>query len=188
MTEIPAKAPKKVKEKRQTPQERLEAMRYNHMMYGPTEGELKMTPKKVDYGASFLKHPKFQSLMAAFKNGTSFKFDITADGHVISIDTDGSHISFGDKVLCYSRPLNKHEDNLILDRTSLIQLQTKDPVIHLIFAVLRSFPELDGPELQYQHHRLYLGNDALESSYVEQSSNPLMGAYKHNKVHERIRK
>jgi hypothetical protein len=187
MTENPGKAPKKVKEKKQTPQERLEAMRYNHMMYGPTDGELKMNPKKVDFGGSFLKHPKFQSLMTAFKNGTAFKFDITANSKLFSIATDGSHISFDGKVLFYSRALNKYEDNLLLDRGTAIQLQTTDAVVHLVFAVLRSLPELGEPQLSYMHHKLYHGNGSLETGSVDQGSNLLMGPYKHNKTHEKIK-
>jgi hypothetical protein len=187
MTGNSDKAPKKVKERKQSPQERLEAMRYNHMMYGPTEGELKLNPKKVDFGASFLKHPKFQSLMTAFKNGTAFKFDITASGKISTIDTDGSHISFDGKVLFYSRALNKYEDNLLLDRGSAVQLQTTDAVVHLLFAVLRSLPELGEPQFSYLHHKLYHGTGSLETSSTEQGSNVLVGPYKHNKTHEKIR-
>jgi len=186
MTGNPEKAPKKIKEKKQTPQERLEAMRYNHMMYGPTEGELKLVPKKIDFGASFLKHPKFQSLITAFKNGTAFKFDVTANARMFSIDTDGSHISFDGKVIFYSRPLNKYEDNLLVDRASAIQLQSTDAAVHLVFAVLRSFPELGEPQIQYLHHKFYHGAGTLETSANEQS-NLLIGPYKHNKTHERIR-
>lgn len=187
MTENPEKAPKKIKDKKQTPQERLEAMRYNHMMYGPTEGELKNNPKKIDYGASFLKHPKFQSLITAFKNGTAFKFDVTANLKIYSITTDGSHISFDSKLIFYSRPLNKYEDNLLLDRAAAIQLQTADAAVHLVFAVLRSFPELGEPQIQYLHHKFYHGNSTLESGSGEMGSNLLIGPYKHNKTHERTR-
>jgi len=187
MTGNSDKAPKKVKERKQSPQERLEAMRYNHMMYGPTEGELKLNPKKVDFGASFLKHPKFQSLMTAFKNGTAFKFDITASGKISTIDTDGSHISFDGKVLFYTRPLNKYEDNLLLDRAVAIQLQATDAVVHLVFAVLRSFPELGEPQLLYLHHKFYHGTATLESGAADQGSNLLIGPYKHNKTHERTK-
>ena len=187
MTGNTEKAPKKVKEKKQTPQERLEAMRYNHMMYGPTEGELKMAPKKIDFGASFIKHPKFQSLMTAFKNGTAFKFDITANGKISTIATDGSHITFDAKVLFYARPLNKYEDNLLLDRGSAVQLQSTDAVVHLVFAVLRSLPELGEPPLSYLHHKFYQGTGSLETSATDQGSNILIGPYKHNKTHEKTR-
>jgi hypothetical protein len=187
MAELPAKAPKKIKEKRQTPEERLEALRYNHMMYGPTEGEQKLTPKKIDYGVSYLKHPKFQSLIKAFKNGTTFKFDINANGKLFSIDTDGSHISFNGKVLCYSRPLNRYEDNLLLDRASAIGFQTNDAVVHLIFAVLRSFPEIDESQLVFQRKAFYHGNETLEVGAEAQGPNLLLGAFKHTKFHERVK-
>jgi len=187
MTGNTEKAPKKVKDKKQTPQERLEAMRYNHMMYGPTDGELKMTPKKIDFGASFIKHPKFQSLMTAFKNGTEFKFDITANSKIFTIATDGSHITFDGKVVFYARPLNKYEDNLLLDRGSAVQLQTTDAVVHLVFAVLRSLPELGEPALSYLHHKFYHGTGSLETSATDQGSNLLIGIYKHNKTHEKTR-
>jgi hypothetical protein len=62
MADTPTKAPKKEKVQRQSAEDRLAALRYNHMMYGPTEGEAKLTPKKVNYGAPFLKHPKFMWL------------------------------------------------------------------------------------------------------------------------------
>lgn len=187
MTELPEKAPKKVKEKKQTPQERLEAMRYNHMMYGRTEGEMKMTPKKIDYGTPYLKHPKFQNLMSAFKRGSEFKFDVTAEGKIITIATDSSHITFDGKTIYYARPLNKHEDTLFLDRATSIQYQTVEAMVHLVFAVLRSFPEIDEPQLQYQRHKFYHGNDCLELVATSQGSNLALGVYKHNKVHEKPR-
>lgn len=182
------KAPKKVKEKRQTPEERLEAMRYNHMMYGPTEGELKNAPKRVDYGAPFLKAPKFQSLITAFKKGGVFSFDITTAGRNFSVTADGSQIAFNGKTLFYSRALNRHEDNLLLDKASAVQHQTNDPVIHLIFAVIKSFPDLDGAQLQYQHRKFYCGNDTLESSAVDQGANLLLGSFKHTKVPDKLKK
>jgi len=187
MTGNAEKLPKKVKEKKQSPQERLEAMRYNHMMYGPTEGEMKQNPKKVDYGVSFLKHAKFQGLMTAFKNGTAFKFDVTAGGRIFTIDTDGSHISFDGKVIFYSRPLNKYEDNLMLDRASAVQLQTTDAVVHLVFAVLRSLPELGETPFSYLHHKFYHGTGSLETGATDQGSNLLVGPYRHNKTHEKLR-
>jgi len=186
MTENSEKAPKKIKDKKQTPQERLEAMRYNHMMYGPTHREIQLSPRKTNFGGSFLKHPKFQSLITAFKNGTAFKFDITADAKILTIDTDGSHISFDGKTIFYSRALNKYEDNLLLDRAAAVQVQAIDAAVHLVFAVLRSFPELGEPPLQYLHHKFYQGNATLEMAINEQS-NLLLGPFKHNKTHERIR-
>lgn len=188
MTAKPGKAPKKVKEKRQTPEERLEALRYNHMMYGPTAGELRPDAKKINYGASYLKHPKFQSLITAFKKGTAFQFDVTDKGKVCTISTDGSHISFDGKVIYYSRPLNKHEDNLLLDRASTIQYQTTEALVHLAFAVLRSFPELGTPQLSYMRHQFYYGAETLEAGIAEQGPNLLIGSYKHHKAQEMGRK
>ena len=185
MAELTKKAPKKEKEKRQTPEERLEAMRYNHMMYGPTEGETKLMPKKVNYGAPYLKHPKFQSLLTAFKNGTEFKFDIITDGKLISIATDGNHIRFDGKTIFYSRQLNKHEDNLFLDWSGAIQHQPVDAAVHLVFAVLRSFPAPGAPDLTYQHHKFFLGTDMLEFDTDEQTGNLLIGPFSSNKSHKK---
>ena len=188
MTATPGKAPKKVKEKRQSPEERLEALRYNHMMYGPTAGEMRPVSKKMNYGASYLKHPKFQGLMTAFKKGTAYQFDVTDKGKVFTISTDGSHISFDGKIIYYSRPLNKHEDNLLLDRTATIQYQTTDALIHLIFAVLRSFSELGTPQLFFMNHQFYYGSETLETGVAEQGPNLLIGSYKHTKAQEKARK
>jgi hypothetical protein len=187
MTANPAKAPKKEKEKKQTPQERLEAMRYNHMMYGPTDGEMKAKPKKIDYGAPYLKHPKFQSLITAFKRGAEFKFDITAEGRLITIATDGSHITFDNKVLYYSRIFNKHEDNLFLDRAAAVQVQTNEAAVHLVFAVLRSFPELAEQQLLYMHHKFYHGNDSLEFGASEPGTNLALGPFKSQRPSERAK-
>jgi hypothetical protein len=188
MTATPGKPPKKVKEKRQTPAERLEALRYNHMMYGPTAGEMRPAAKKVNYGASYLNHPKFQSLMLAFKKGTAFKFDVTDKGKVYSVSTDGSHIAFDGKTIFYSRPLNKYEENLLLDRTATIQYQTIDALIHLAFAVLRSIPELGTPQLSYMNHQFYYGVETLDTGVAEQGPNLLIGSYRHQKAHESARK
>lgn len=188
MAEGQKKAAKKEKEKRQTPEERLAAMRYNHMMYGPTEGEMKLAPKKINYGASYLKHPKFQSLMTAFRNGSAFKFEILIDGRLIPIATDGSHISFDGKTLFYSRSLNKHEDNLFLDRTGAVATQTNDAAVHLVFAVLKSLAELGETDLLYQHHKFVYGTDILEFSTTEQSANLMFGTINTHKVLEKTKK
>jgi hypothetical protein len=185
MTEPAEKSPKRIKDYKPTPEQRQANMRYNQMMYGPTEGELKHAPRKVDFGASYLKHPKFQSLMTAFRRGASFKFDITAGGALSCIATDGTHITFNDKVIYYTRPLNKHVDNLFLDRASAVQLQGNDAVVHLVFAVLRSFPELGEPQLAYQYHKLYQGNESLETGPTGPGSNLLIGGFKHSKPLER---
>ena len=188
MTATPGKAPKKEKVKRQSPEERLEAMRYNHMMYGPTAGEVRSTAKKVNYGASYLNHLKFQSLMTALKNGSTYKFDVIDKGKVCTISTDGSHISFNNKIIYYSRSLNRYEDNLLLDKTSTVQFQTTDALVHLVFAVLRSLPELGAPPFYYMNHQFYQGAETLEASVAEQGPNLLIGSFKHTKVQEKTRK
>jgi hypothetical protein len=192
MAELPEKAPnkikeKRIKEKRQTPEQRLAALRYNQMMYGRTQGEQVLAPRTVDYGASYLKHPKFQSLIKAFKNGTAYTFDITSGGRVSSISTDGAQILFGDKILFYSRSLNRYEDNLVLVRAAAVQCQGNEAAVHLIFAVIRSFPELEPGQLTYSRHQFYAGLGTLASSSEDQGPNMPLGSYKHTKVHERVR-
>jgi hypothetical protein len=188
MTALTGKLPKKEKEKRQTPEERLQALRYNHMMYGPTAGEMRPASKKTNYGATYLKHPKFQSLMTAFKKGTAYQFDVIDKGKVCSISTDGSHISFEGKVIYYSRPLNKHEENLLLDRVAMVQFQTTDAFVHLAFAVLRSLPELGTHQMSFMNHQFYYGLETLEAGVADQGPNLLVGSYKHQKVQEKARK
>ena len=188
MTASPEKAPKKVKEKRQSPEERLEAMRYNHMMYGPTAGEMRPVAKKTNLGISYLKHPKFQGLITAFKKGTAYQFDVTDKGKVFTISTDGTHICFDGKIIYYSRPLNKHEDNLLLDRAATIQYQTIDALVHLAVAVLRSLPELGSPQLSYMDQQFYYGIETLESGIADLGPNLLIGSFKHSKVVEKARK
>jgi hypothetical protein len=182
MAASPEKPPKKEKVKKQTPEERQEALRYNHMMYGPTAKELRPAAKKVNYGAAYLSHPKFQALMAAFKKGTSYQFDVTDKGKVYTIATDGSHLNFDGKTIFYSRPLNRYEENLLLDRSSALQYQTVDAFIHLAFAVLRSFAELGAPQLSYLNHQFYYGAVTLDTGIEEQGPNLLIGPYRHSKV------
>jgi hypothetical protein len=188
MTATPVKAPKKVKVKRQTPEERLQAMRYNHMMYGPTAGEVRPTVKKANYGASYLGHPKFQSLMTAFKNGGTYKFDVVDKGKACTISTDGSQISFNNKVIYYSRSLNRYEDHLLLDKTSVVHFQTVDALVHLVFAVLRSLPELGAPPFHYLNHQFFQGTETLEAGVADQGPNLLVGSFRHTKVQEKPRK
>ena len=188
MTTAAGKVPKKEKEKRQTPEERQEALRYNHMMYGPTAGELRPAVKKTNLGISYLKHPKFQSLMTAFRKGTASQFDVTDKGKVFTISTDGTHICFDGKVIYYARPLNKHEDNLLLDRAATVQYQGIDALVHLAVAVLRSLPELGSPQLSYIDQQFYYGIETLESGIAEQGPNLLVGCFKHSKVVEKARK
>jgi hypothetical protein len=187
MTAKPEKAPKKEKAKKQTPEQRLEAMRYNRMMYGPTAKEMKPAVKKVNYGAIYLNHPKFQSLMTAFKKGAAFKFEVTDKAKTHIIATDGSDISFNGKTIFYSRPMNRYEDHLLLDRVSMTQYQTTDALIHLAFAVLRSIPELAGHSLVYMQHQFYYGAEPLEDGITERGPNLLIGSYRHSKAQEKAR-
>ncbi len=178
MTASSAKAPKKEKIKKQTPEERQAALRYNHMMYGPTAGEFRAPAKKVNYGAAYLDHPKFQGLMAAFKKGTAFKFEVTAKDKTLTIATDGEHITFDGKTVFYSRPSNRHEDHLLLDRVTLVQYQAADALVHLVFAVLRTFPELASHTLSYRHGQFFWDIETLEAGIVEHGPNLLIGSFK----------
>lgn len=183
----PEDAPKKAKRKGQTPQERLEHMRYNYLMYGRTQTERKLAPKPVDYGASYLKHPKFQALMAAFRKGTAFSFEVKANGATTTIATEDSQITFAGKVLFYSRSLNRYEDNLFLDRTLAVRVQESDPAVHLVFAVIKSFPEMEAPGLLFLYHKFYLGNESLDSAPAGEGTNLLVGRFAHSKTSERPR-
>jgi hypothetical protein len=188
MTAVAKKAPKKEKEKRQSPEERLEALRYNHMMYGPTAGEFRPVLKKINYGASYLKHPKFQSLMTAFKNGTEYKFDVSDKGKVFTISTEGSQILFDGKIIYYCRPLNRYEHSLLMDRASLLHYQANEALVHLAFAVLQSFPELGPPQLSYRFNQFFYGTETLEAGVLEHGPNFLIGSYKHGKAPDKTRK
>jgi len=188
MVESPGKAPKKAKEKRQTPEERQAALRYNHMMYGPTAGEFRPAPKKVNLGGAYLSHPKFQALMTAFKKGAAYQFDVTDKGKAYTIATDGAQILFDGKVLYYSRPSNRYEDHLLLDRNVAVAYQNIDALVHLAVAVLRSLPELGTPQLSHQNHEFLYGPEPLEAGIAASGPNLLIGSYKHSKVQEKPRK
>lgn len=188
MTTASGKAPKKEKVKRQTPEERLAALRYNHMMYGPTAGEARPTPKKVNLGGAYLNHPKFQAMMSAFKKGTSYQFDVTDKGKVYTIATDGTQILFDGKTLYYSRPSNRHEEHLLLDRSVAIQYQAVDALVHLAVAVVRSMSELGSPQLSFMNHEFVYGSEPLEAGIADQGPNLLIGSFKHQKVVEKARK
>lgn len=187
MTAIAKKAPKKGKEKKQSTEERLEALRYNHMMYGPTAGELRPVPKKSNYGASYLNHPKFKNLMTAFKNGSEFKFDVSNKSKVYTISTDGSHILFDGKIIYYCRPANRYEHDLLMDRASMIQYQANEAFVHLAFAVLKSFPELETHQLSYVQNQFYWGTETLEVSVAAQGPNFMIGSYRLGKTQEKAR-
>ncbi len=182
MTSTAGKAPKKEKVKRQTPEERLAGLRYIHMMYGPTAGEQKLVARKTNLGTAYLSHPKFQALMNAFKKGENFQFTVTDKAKNYVISTDGTNILFDGKVIYYSRPLNRYEDNLLLDRVATIQYQTTDALIHLAVAVLRSLPELGPPKISYINHKLYYGPESLETAVAEQGPNLLIGSFRHKKA------
>jgi hypothetical protein len=187
MTAASGKAPKKEKPKKQTPAERLEAMRYNHMMYGPTAGEFRPPVKKVNYGSAYLEHPKFQNLIAAFRKGTGYQFDVVIKGKAIPIATDGELITFDGRTIYYSRPCNRHEDHLLLDREATIQYQNTEALVHLVFAVLRSFPEFAGHTMSYRQHEFYWGAETLEAGVAAQGPNLLIGSFRHAKVQDKAR-
>lgn len=180
--------PKKAKEKKQTPEERLQALRYNHMMYGPTAGEMRPAAKKANYGAAYLNHPKFQGLLEAFKKGTAFRFEVTDKGRAYPIATEESQLSFDGKVIFYSRHLNKYEDHLLLDRAAALHFQGIEAFVHLVFAVLRSFPDLEAPPLSYLQGQFYLGGETLDAGIAEAGPNLLLGSFRHGKAPEKPRK
>jgi hypothetical protein len=172
------KPAKKEKVKPQTAEERLESLRYNHMMYGPTAGEFRPVAKKIDFGAVYIKHPKFQSLITAFRKESNHQFTVTDKGKSHVISTDGTHICFNDKVIFYSRALNKFERNLLLDKLGLQQFQMIDSFVHLVFAVIRSFPEIEATQLRYASNEFYFGSENLSAGVIEQGPNFMIGAYK----------
>ena len=178
MSASPEKATRKPKQKREPPPDMSESIRYSQIMYGRTATELRMQPKRVDYGASYLRAPKFQNLMAAFRKGTEAQFDITAGDTVTTIATNGSSISFRGRVLFYTRSQNRYETNLFLDRDAAVQFQDLEAAVHLVFAVVRSFPELGDSALRYQYHKFFHGDETLESVPTGLSNNVLLGAYR----------
>jgi hypothetical protein len=188
MASTTGNAPKKEKVKRQTPEERLESIRYNQMMYGPTAGEMRPVTKKINLGTAYLGHPKFQALMSAFKKGTSFQFNVTDKEKVYIVSTDGTHISFDGKTIYYSRTSNKYENMLLMDRQTTLQYQTVDALVHLAAAVLRSLPELGAPQLYIVNQQLYYGTEALETGIAEHGANLLIGSFKHSAAPEKAKK
>ena len=185
MTATPEKTAKKEKAKRQTPEERLANLRYNHMMYGPTPGERRPAAKKIDYGASYLKHPKFQSLMAAFKKGTEFQFGVTDRAKSHTISTGEGQIFFDGKLIFYSRSVNRYECDLLLDRAAAIQFHAIDAFVHLAIAVIGSLPELGTPQLRFANSEFYYGDETLESGIAQQGPNLLIGTYRNREAAEK---
>jgi len=188
VTSTPAKPPKKEKAKRPSPEKLAEGLRYIHMMYGPTAGEQKLVARKLNLGAPYLSSAKFQALMAAFTKGEANQFSVTDKGRSYVIATDGSQILFDGRTLYYSRPLNRYEDNLLMNRVTMTQYQTTEAFIHLAVAVLRSLPDLGQVQITYVNHKFYLGSETLEVAAAEQGPNLLIGSFRHKKVHEGVRK
>lgn len=178
MTTPSGKPPKREKVKPQSAEERMEAMRYNQMMYGPTAGERRLLAKTPDFGAAYLKHPKFQALMQAFKGATSSQFNVTHKEKSHTISTDGEHLFFDGKVVFYARALNKYERNLLVDRSVLLQHQTLDPFIHLVFAVIRSLPEVGVKDLSHRNGEFLLAGLGLDAGIAEQGPNLMLGAFR----------
>jgi hypothetical protein len=178
MAARPEQPPKKPKEKRQTPEERREALRYNHMMYGPTAGERRPAAKRMLHGTAYLEHPKFQQLMAAFKQGAAAKFEVTDKGRTFTIATQDAQISFDTKVVFYARPVNRYESNLLLDRAAAVSCQAISAFAHLVFAVFRSLPEIEPPALSYLQNQFYLAGETLDVGIAEQGPNLLLGSFR----------
>lgn len=184
MSATAGKPPKKEKARKQTPQEREEGLRYIHMMYGPTAGEAKLVARKTNLGSAYLNHPKFQALLEAFKKAGAFQFSVTDKGRSYMIATTAGQITFDGKVLFYAREVNRYEDNLLMDRTTAIQFQNTDALIHLAGAVLRSLPELGPCPLTSINHKLYFGPESFETAAAENGPNFLVGSFKHKRVSE----
>jgi len=187
MSGTPEKATRKPKPKREPPPDMTESIRYSRIMYGRTTTELRMLPKRVDYGGSYLRHPKFQNLAAAFRKGTAAQFDITAGDTVYTIATDGTSISFQGRTLFYTRSQNRYENNLFLDREAAVQFQDLEPAVHLVFAVVRSFPELGDAAIRYQYHKFFHGDETLEAAPAGLSANLLLGSFRNARPSDRIR-
>lgn len=188
MTETDKSAPRKAKAKKQTPEERLAALRYNRMMYGPTPNERRPAPLRVDYGSSYLDHPKFQSLMTAFKNGSDYAFNVLDKGKSYTVSTHESEILFDGRMIFYCRPLNRHEHNLLMDRAAMIQYQGNEALVHLAFAVLLYFPELGKPLLAYSLNEFYYDKERLEAGIASQGPNLLLGVFRHTMAQDKLRK
>jgi len=180
MAAAPGKTPKKERVKAQTPEERQAALRYNRMMYGPKSGESRLVIKKIDFGAAYITHPKFQNLMTAFKSGSEYQFSVTDKDKSYTISTKESQILFDNKVIYYSRDLNRFERNLLIDKIVMIQFQAIEAFAHLAFAVIRSLPELGAPKLSYKNNEFLYDTEGLAVGIAEQGPNLLVGPYKIN--------
>jgi hypothetical protein len=183
-TETVKKKDKKEKKKK-VAYDKKAHLDYNKLMYGPLGCEQKRLAPKVNYGAGFQGSEKFKALISAFKNNTSYKFEVKIQDKNYVVATDGIHISFDNIVVCYSRPSNRFEDLLLLDRNSLIQHNNTVGVIHLVFGVLKAFPELKHM-LTYVQHKFYWGAESVDkASDAQYGSNILVGAFKHQRFQNR---
>jgi hypothetical protein len=181
---VTKKEKKKEKKKKQT-YDKVAALKYNKLMYGPLSCEQKKIAPKVNYGAGFIGHEKFKALLSAFKNNTPYKFEIKINDKSYTVATDGTHISFDNIVVCYSRPSNRFEDLMLLDRNSLIQHNNTAGVIHLVFGVLKSLPELKH-SLTYVQHKFYWEAEGVDkASDAEYGANILVGPFKHQRFQDR---
>lgn len=170
-----------------TPEERRQALRYNQMMYGPSDRERQLAPKRVDWGGAFLKHPRFQALLEALRKGNAASFEVSAGGRSHLIATNGAEISFDARTVFYTRPMNRYEDHLLVDRAVLVFHEANEVLAHLVFAVMRSLVAAEAPPLNYLRKAYYLGSEPLDANGPE-GSNLLLGAFRHAKPMERPRK
>ncbi len=179
MADSPAKPAKKEKPKRQTEAERQAMLAYHRTMYGPTSGEPRAVVKKVDWGAPYLQHPKFLALVEAFRHGKSFEFNVTDKGRTYAVSTEGGHLRFGGAVVFYSRPINKYESSLLMDRAEALRFQEVESFAHLALAVVRSFPELGPVRLRVSNKEFWWDTERLEAGIAAQGPNLLLGDFRH---------
>jgi hypothetical protein len=173
------KPPKKEKPRRQTAEERQQMLAYHRTMYGPTSDELRSAVKKVDWGAPYLKHAKFLSLVAAFRLGGTSEFSVTDKGRTFVVATEGGHLRFHGAVLFYASPVNRYESSLLLDRTTAQRFQEIEAFAHLVLAVLRSFPETGAPRLRVVNKEFWLGEERLEAGLATDGPNLRIGDFRH---------
>jgi hypothetical protein len=179
MADSPAKSPKKEKPRRQTEAERRAMLDYHRTMYGPTSGEHRAVVKKVDWGAPYLQHPKFLALVEAFRHGKSYEFSVTDKGRTYAVSTEGGHLRFGGAVVFYSRPINKYESSLLMDRSEALRFQEVESFAHLALAVVRSFPELGPVRLRVSNKEFWWDTERLEAGIAAQGPNLLLGDFRH---------
>lgn len=179
MADSPAKPPKKEKPRRQTEAERQAMLAYHRTMYGPTSGEQRTVVKKVDWGAPYLQHPKFLMLVDAFRHGRAFEFTVTDKGRGFTVATDGGLLRFDGAVVFYSRPINRYESSLLMDRGAALRFQEVESFAHLALAVLRSFPELGPLRLKMVNKEFWWDAERLEAGIAAHGPNLLVGDFRH---------